>query len=137
MKQYKLLLITLLSTLLLLISGCSTLVDKMDNVTTNTKKTEVNGKLNLSIGTLKGTYEVTDFHITQSGLMEFPVKASVDEGEYDFLIQKGDEVVLSQTINDYFESVASIDVEEGEEYTIVLKSKTEKAKGIKIEVNLR
>ncbi|NIK69672.1 MULTISPECIES: hypothetical protein [unclassified Paenibacillus] len=64
----------------------------------STVKTEINGKLSLKIGSLKGTYTVDDFSVADAGPVNIPYEASSEEGTFILKVSHDNETVWEKTV---------------------------------------
>ncbi|WP_201007026.1 hypothetical protein [Paenibacillus glycanilyticus] len=101
------------------------------NVAVSTVKTEINGKLSLKIGSLKGTYKVDDFSVAEAGSVSIPYEASSEEGTFILKVSHDDETVWEKTVAS--KETGSIDFEAVQErYQITVETESAKKLVIKL-----
>lgn len=69
------------------------------NLAVNASKTIENGNIELSIGKLKGNYELADFEVYGAGLILIPYQATVGEGTISLLVKKDSEIFWEESIS--------------------------------------
>ncbi|SFP64369.1 hypothetical protein [Salibacterium halotolerans] len=88
-------------TFLLAIGVTAILYFYADNVTVNASKRMTNGAVTVSIGTLRGNYNVTEVGTTErGGTLFIPYTASVGEGTITLSAETEDQVLWEQEISD-------------------------------------
>ncbi|MBU9711470.1 hypothetical protein [Evansella tamaricis] len=70
-----------------------------DNVAINATKSTSNGKVQLSIDKLKGTYQVAEFDVMEEGIILIPYQATVGEGTISLLVEKESEILWEESIS--------------------------------------
>ncbi|MED1602074.1 hypothetical protein [Alkalihalophilus marmarensis] len=111
-----------------------------DNVVMNVSNTNVNGEIELSIGSVKGTYEVEAFQIEAFQLEEsindvalLPYEAFVREGSFLLFLEHNGEMIWSEEVSGNHSGEMAIELREG---TYRIKLESEEAKGIVINLSL-
>ncbi|WP_368505838.1 hypothetical protein AB3N04_09745 [Alkalihalophilus sp. As8PL] len=107
-----------------------------NNVVTNVSQTNVNGQVELSIGSLRGLYEVESFNLegATNDLVTLPYVASVKEGSFVLFVERNDgETVWSEEV---FADHSGEMVIEQKEGTYRIKIEAEEAKGINVALSL-
>ncbi|WP_078552867.1 hypothetical protein [Bacillus alkalicellulosilyticus] len=102
-----------------------------DNLSVNVNKTVTNEGLRLSIGTLKGSYEVENMTILEDGILQFAYQASVGEGELVLVLDRDGEVILEEDLSPSSSEQFEFLAEKGT-YTITLQ--TEEAKDVTLHI---
>jgi hypothetical protein len=69
-----------------------------DNVTINASKTVADGKVEVSIGTLKGNYEVAEYQVSSGGILSIPYEATIAEGTALLQVEKEGEIFWDEII---------------------------------------
>lgn len=103
-----------------------------DNVAINASKSMSNGNVEVSIGTLKGSYEVAEYDVTSGGILSIPYEAAVAEGIVSLTVEKGNEVLWKENIPASGEGNIEFQAEPGT-YDIIIV--TEEAKDVFIELS--
>ncbi|WEG17265.1 hypothetical protein PQ478_01765 [Alkalihalophilus pseudofirmus] len=106
-----------------------------DNVVTNVSNTNVNGEIELSIGSVKGIYEIEAFQLEESinDVALLPYEAFVREGSFLLFLEHNGEMIWSEEVSGNHSGEMAIELREGT-YRIKLESK--EAKGIVINLSL-
>jgi len=106
-----------------------------ENLAINTNKVTTNNKVELSIGKLKGLYEVTSFDITSSGVMRIPYEVSCEEGSFSIIVKSStsNEVVWEDIVTNNHSGTIEI---LGEEDTYTVYLQTKEAKKISLTISL-
>ncbi|MDE5413361.1 hypothetical protein [Alkalihalobacterium chitinilyticum] len=102
-----------------------------DNLAINASKTEVNGHVIVSIGSLKGSYLVDDVRVIEEGMVGIPYRASIGEGDILLVVERGGDVVWEDKVSPQTEGMIQFYGGEGR-YQIRLY--TEHAEDINLEV---
>lgn len=102
-----------------------------DNLTINASKTEVNGHVMVSIGSLKGSYTVDHVKIIQEGVAGIPYRTSVGAGDLFLVVDQGDDVVWEEKVSPQAEGMIQFYAEEGR---YLIRLDTEHAEDINLEV---
>lgn len=102
-----------------------------DNLAINASKTEVNGHVIVSIGSLKGSYLVDDVRVIEEGMVGIPYRAIVEEGDLLLVVESGGDVVWEDKVSPQTEGMIQFYGGEGR-YQIRLY--TEHAEDINLEV---
>ncbi|MCY7979946.1 hypothetical protein [Bacillus inaquosorum] len=96
-------------------------------------KTEINDDVQLSIGTLRGEYEVSDFTVSESGGISIPYEAKVKDGKYMLVVKKSDEEVWRQEVMASEQGSIEFTGDKGH-YKICIQ--TEEAKDVSVHLSL-
>lgn len=120
----------LILTLVVLLCAC-------DNTAIKTTKVQKNGETTLSIGSLKGYYDVQSIK-TEKGNVEIPFEAAVEEGTILLQITKDDKVIYEEEVTSQKEGLLSFEAPKSGSYDLIVrvKGEKEKAKGIQIHTKL-
>ncbi|RFU68667.1 hypothetical protein [Bacillus sp. V59.32b] len=70
-----------------------------ENVVMNANKKITNGNLHLSIGSLKGHYEVEAFETSDDGIVSIPYEATIGDGDVSLAIKRSDDMVWEKTVS--------------------------------------
>lgn len=101
------------------------------SVAVSTVKTEINGKLSLKIGSLKGNYKVDDFSVAEAGPVSIPYEASSEEGSFILKVSHDDETVWEKTVTS--KETGNIEFEAiKERYKITIETESAKKLVIKL-----
>lgn len=106
-----------------------------DNIAINTSKTTINGDVKLSIGSLKGFYNVETIELSEKmkETISIPFEASVEAGKLDIYVEHDGETVWEQAIVSSQNGLIEF---EGKEGTYDINIYTEEAKKIKLTLSL-
>ncbi|WP_078427246.1 hypothetical protein [Alkalihalobacterium alkalinitrilicum] len=102
-----------------------------DNLVINASKSIVNGNVQVSIGSLKGSYSVDEVRIIEEGMVVIPYRTTIDEGDVLLIVEHGDKVLWKKEVSPFSQGLIEF-YGEKERYNIQLY--TEKAKGINVEI---
>ncbi|WP_216827540.1 hypothetical protein [Alkalihalobacterium elongatum] len=105
-----------------------------DNLAINASKTQVNGNVLVSIGSLKGSYSIDEVRIIEEGMVGIPYRTNVGEGDLLLTVQHVGEIMWEKQVSPHDEGMIQFYGEEGR-YSINLY--TEKAEDIVVEVITR
>ncbi|MCR6109989.1 hypothetical protein HXA35_06490 [Bacillus sp. A301a_S52] len=106
-----------------------------DNVTYNYSKTTVNGQLKVTIGTLKGSTDIEDIHVNQSGMVSIPFEGDVNEGSADLIVKDENDVTMWETdLSSSQENEITFLAQANSDYVILLQ--TNEAKGLHLTIDL-
>lgn len=70
-----------------------------DNMAMNASKSVSGNTLNLSIGSLKGSYHIEDLEVFEDGLVVLSYDATVEEGEFSLLVKRTGEIEWEETVS--------------------------------------
>ncbi|MGO4500693.1 hypothetical protein AB4114_33015 [Paenibacillus sp. 2RAB27] len=104
------------------------------NVSTFTSKSNVNGNVNLTIGTLKGTYKVHEYTIKTAGKVSIPYESTVESGNVTLQVVNKNLVQWEKVISPSSSGLIEFNGVSGS-YSIQLV--TEEAKKISVKLNLK
>lgn len=104
-----------------------------DNVSIGTSKSVINGEVKLSIGSLKGYYDVESFDVTEKRTVSIPFKASVGEGNFYMFVEDSKDTVWEEQITDAKNGAIEF---LGERGTYNIGIYTDEAKKIKLKLSL-
>lgn len=104
------------------------------NVSTFTSKSNVNGNIKVSIGTLKGTYEIENFNIKTAGKISIPYEFTVETGTVTLQVIKSNMVMWEKVISPSTTGLIELEGVKGK-YSISLL--TEEAKKINMKLSLK
>jgi hypothetical protein len=107
-----------------------------DNLAINAITTTNNGEVKLSIGSLKGSYEVETINITETsqGTIVIPYEASNVEGELFLVVKHSNEIIWDRLVSP--SSVGVIEFE-GEKGDYEISVYTEESKNVKVNISLQ
>ena len=107
-----------------------------DNLAINAIKTTNNGEVKLSIGSLKGSYDIETINImeTSQGTIVIPYEASNDEGDLFLIVKHSNEIIWNNVVSPSSEGVIEIEREKGD-YEISVY--TEESKNVKVNISLQ
>ncbi|UTR14044.1 hypothetical protein MM221_15730 [Salipaludibacillus sp. LMS25] len=106
-----------------------------DNVTYNYSKAVVNGQLEVTIGTLKGSTEIEDIQVYQSSLVSIPFEGAVSEGTADLIVKDEDDVIMWEAdLASSQENEITFQAQADTMYVILLQ--TEEAKELHLTLDL-
>jgi hypothetical protein len=103
------------------------------NVSTFTSKSNVNGNVKLTIGTLKGTYKVHEYTIKTDGKVSIPYESTVGSGTVTLQVMNKNLVQWEKVISPANSGLIEFDGVKGS-YSVQLV--TEEAKKISVKLNL-
>ncbi|MCM3630829.1 hypothetical protein M3194_26185 [Paenibacillus glycanilyticus] len=103
----------------------------VSNVAVSTVKTEMNGKLSLKIGSLKGSYDVDDFSVSDAGPISIPFEASTEEGTFTIKVSSNDEIVWEKTVSEPATGAIAFDGVKGH-YEITVETESAKKLVLKL-----
>jgi hypothetical protein len=103
------------------------------NVSTFTSKSNVNGNVKLTIGTLKGTYKVHEYTIKTTGKVSIPYESTVGSGTVTLQVVNMNLVQWEKVISPSSSGLIEFNGVNGS-YSIQLV--TEEAKKISVKLNL-
>ncbi|CAN7677507.1 hypothetical protein [Paenibacillus sp. LjRoot56] len=103
------------------------------NVSTFTSKSNVNGNVKLTIGSLKGTYAVENFTIKTAEKVSIPYESTVGSGTVTLQVVNKNLVQWEKIISPANSGLIEFDGEKGS-YSVQLV--TEEAKKISVKLNL-
>ncbi|WP_205165520.1 hypothetical protein [Alteribacter salitolerans] len=102
-----------------------------DNVSVNATRTATSEGYQLSVGSLKGNYQVADFDVSTEGVVVIPYQASVGEGSMTLYVERGGRIIWEKTILSSWGGNIEF---HGEPGTYDIKVKTEEAKDVNVKL---
>ncbi|OAS16394.1 hypothetical protein [Paenibacillus oryzisoli] len=121
-------------TIKLIVAFGGDMVATSHNVSTFTSKSNVNGNIKLTIGTLKGTYVVHDFNIKTDGEIGIPYESTVETGTVTLRVMKSNLVQWEKVISPSSTGLIEFDGVKGS-YSIQLA--TDEAKKISVKLQTK
>ncbi|SFE73281.1 hypothetical protein SAMN05216378_3876 [Paenibacillus catalpae] len=103
----------------------------VSSVSVSSVKTETNGKLSLKIGSLKGTYRVDDFSISEAGPVSISYEASSEEGTFTIKVSRSDETLWEKNVSSPETGAIEFDGVKGH-YEITVETESAKRLVIKL-----
>ncbi len=107
-----------------------------DNIAINAVKTTNNGEVELSIGSLKGSYDIDTVNITKTSQEKIliPYEASNDEGDLFLVVKQSNETIWNNVVSPSSVGVIELEGEKGD-YEISVYS--EESKNVKVNISLQ
>ncbi|TES53627.1 hypothetical protein E2L07_12545 [Halalkalibacterium halodurans] len=101
-----------------------------DQVVINSKSSNINGHVQISIGTLRGTFEVNSMSVPDGERISLPYEMAVDEGTLTLYVERAGNVVWEEEIDS--EKSGAIELDQAGTYTIYIH--TDEGKGIMLDM---
>ncbi|MGY4690953.1 hypothetical protein [Salibacterium sp. K-3] len=119
---------------ILIIGVTAFLYVNADNVTVNAKRQIANGTVTVSIGSLRGSYDVTETGTTGEGMIFIPYTASVGEGTITLSAETEEQVLWEQEISESRNGTIQIQGSNVDD-TFDIQVTAEKANDVSIKLN--
>jgi hypothetical protein len=120
---------------ILIVTAALSFFSKDANIVFNSRRTDINGEIHLTVGSLKGYYDVEQFTVTKPEKISIPYDASAQLGEIALLvIDSNQTIVWAENITQSGKGIIEYNAKAGD---YIIKVSTKEAKKIEIKLSLK